>query len=136
MVAYAALWHLLGKIRFVGDRRGRQAHRGRALETRTGRLYFGFLLGLGVFTHMTTPFVYAELLVIAVGGPVLVAVAVGLGFAVGRSIPAVIGLGLRNRSLKPSDISCAVVIPTSADRVVGTATGVVAFALLAVMTMT
>lgn len=135
IVVAGAIWHLRGQLRFPGDRQGRQANRERALLTGSGRVYFGFLLGLGVFTHMTTPFVYVMLVVIAAAGRVPIAFAAGIGFGVGRSAPALGGLLMRAKSWNPGRASCTIVAQSRLDRIGGLAAGGLALVLLARLTI-
>lgn len=124
VILLAILWHALGHARFPGDRNGWQASRERALITRTGRLYFGFLLGLGVFTRMTTPLVYALLLAVAASGSASLAVAAGLGFGLGRSIPAFAGVGAGRASGDAVTVSRQILMQGRVvDRLAGVATG-------------
>jgi hypothetical protein len=83
----AALWHLLGKRRFLLDRQLVQARRSIAGRGWIGTAYFGWILGLTMFTQMTTPVVQAIAVSCAAAGPVF-AMATGLGFGVARSVDA------------------------------------------------
>ena len=70
------------------------------MSMRVGRVYFGYLLGLGVVTHLTTPLVYALLALSAAAGW-QVALALGIGFGLGRSLLAVAGAVLVDRGRRP-----------------------------------
>jgi hypothetical protein len=83
-------------------------------------LYFGFLLGLGVLTRLTTPLVYALLLVVAASGSASLAVGAGLGFALGRSIPALAGIAATPNA---TAVSHWILVRGRVDRLVGVATG-------------
>ena len=125
MLAVLALaWHLSGRVGFPFDRSGVQANRGWAMSTRLGRVYFGYLLGLGVITHLTTPLVYALLALSAAAGW-QAALALGIGFGLGRSLLAVAGAVLVDRGGDPGEISTRIITPGTLDRWVGVLGGVV-----------
>lgn len=93
-IALASLvWHLRRRLQFVGDRRGFQARRDLAVRPPLGLYYFGALLGFGFLTTMSTPLVYAGA-AIAFASPVAVGLLYGAGFALGRSVPAIVGVAL------------------------------------------
>jgi hypothetical protein len=121
VAAYAFVWHARDARAFRGSLSGIQANRRLATQTRAGRLYFGFLLGFGLATYMTTPLVYSlALYVAALGMPAgLVA---GAGFGLGRSRPIVTGLRARGR-LTPAAVAAQFACLTGADRVIGCAIG-------------
>jgi hypothetical protein len=132
VVLLSILWHAVGHFRFPGDRHGLQANRDRALMTRTGRLYFGFLLGLGVLTRLTTPLVYALLLVVAASRSASLALAAGLGFGLGRTIPAFVGVAVVGASRDVFAASHRILMQGRLDRLAGVATGS-ALALLLIL---
>jgi hypothetical protein len=93
-IALASMvWHLGRRMQFVGDRRGFQARRDLAVRPPLGLYYFGALLGFGFLTTMSTPLVYAGA-AIAFASPISLGVLYGAGFALGRSIPAIVGVAL------------------------------------------
>lgn len=132
VVFLAIMWHAFGYSTFPGDRHGWQAHRERALLTRSGRLYFGMLLGLGVFTRMTTPLVYALILAVATSAPAALAVVAGVGFGFGRSIPAFVGVIANAASRDALALNQWILTRSRFDRMAGIATGS-ALALLLVV---
>jgi hypothetical protein len=83
----ALIWHVRDRKRFVLDRHPVQADRVLAGSGWHGTAYFGWILGISIYTQMATPLVQA-----------LVALAAVLGVPFG--ILAGIGLGLA-RSLAP-----------------------------------
>jgi hypothetical protein len=105
---------------FPLDRSGVQANRAWAMSTRGGRVYFGYLLGLGVVTHMTTPLVYALLALSAAGGW-QAGLALGLGFGLGRSLLAIAGAVLVDRGGDPGEVSTRIITPGALDRWAGVA---------------
>jgi hypothetical protein len=118
LAVLALAWHVRGGAGFPFDRSGVQANRGWAMSTRLGRVYFGYLLGLGVITHLTTPLVYALLALSAAAGW-HVALALGVGFGLGRSVLAVAGAVLVDRGGDPGEISTRIITPGALDRWVG-----------------
>ena len=133
LAALALVWHLSGGTGFPFDRSGVQANREWAMATRVGRVYFGYLLGVGVITHLTTPLVYALLALSAAAGW-QAALALGIGFGLGRSLLAVAGAVLVDRGGDPGEISTRIITPGAVDRWVGavSAIAVVAVAVTAV----
>lgn len=133
LAALALVWHLTGRTGFAFDRSGVQANRGWAMSTRGGRVYFGYLLGLGVVTHLTTPLVYALLALAAAGGG-QVAITLGVGFGLGRSLLAIAGAVLVDRMGDPGDVSTRIITAGMLDRWVGAAgaIAVVGVAIVAV----
>ena len=129
----ALIWHLSGRTGFPFDRSGVQANRAWATSMRVGRFYFGYLLGLGVITHLTTPLVYVLLALSAAAGW-HVALALGVGFGLGRSLVAGAGAVLVDRGGDPDEISARIITPGAVDRWVGvvSALAVVAVAVTAV----
>jgi len=83
----ALIWHIRGRKRFAFDRYPVQADRVLAGSGWHGTAYFGWILGISIYTQMATPLVQA-----------LVGLAAVLGVPFG--IVAGIGLGLA-RSLAP-----------------------------------
>jgi hypothetical protein len=122
-LAYGSLWHARGYTHFPGDRQRIQADRERALATRSGRVYFGALLGFGVLTRLTTPLVYALLAVAAAGKTPWVAIAAGLGFASGRSLLAVAGAVAARWTLRPADVASRITAKGYSDRILGMVAG-------------
>jgi hypothetical protein len=120
LAALALVWHLSGSSGFPLDRSGVQANRAWAMSTRGGRVYFGYLLGLGLATHLTTPLVYA-LLALAAAGGWQVALALGVGFGLGRSLLALAGAVLVDRMGDPGDLSTRIITAGMLDRWVGAA---------------
>jgi hypothetical protein len=131
LAVFALAWHLRGGGGFPFDRSGVQANREWATSTRLGRVYFGYLLGLGVITHLTTPLVYALLALSAATGW-QVALALGAGFGLGRSLLAVAGAVLVERGGDPGDVSTRIITPGALDRWVGVLGAVVVVGAVAV----
>lgn len=133
LAVLALVWHLSGRTGFPFDRSGVQANREWAMATRVGRVYFGYLLGVGVITHLTTPLVYALLALSAAAGW-QAALALGIGFGLGRSLLAVAGAVLVDRGGDAGEISARIITPGAVDRWVGavSAIAVVAVAVTAV----
>lgn len=126
LAAYGLAWSAAGARRFPASRAGWQANRRIAMEARLGRVYFGAILGLGVWTQMTTPLVYA-LVAYATAVRLPVALLAGVGFGLGRSRPLVTGLRARG-GLTPAAVAARFTNPSKCDRLVGCA---VAAAMLA-----
>ena len=133
LAALALVWHLRGHAGFPLDRSGVQANRAWAMSTRLGRVYFGYVLGLGVITHLTTPLVYALLALSAAAGW-QVALALGIGFGLGRSLLAIAGAVLVDRGGDPGELSTRIITPGHVDRWAGAVVGlaVVGVAIAAV----
>lgn len=133
LAVLALVWHLSGRTGFPFDRSGVQANREWAMSTRVGRVYFGYLLGVGVITHLTTPLVYALLALSAAAGW-QAALVLGIGFGLGRSLLAVAGTVLVDRGGDPGEISTRIITPGAVDRWVGavSALAVVAVAITAI----
>ncbi len=87
----AGLWHGLGRRSFPGDRHALQANRRLASRGPVGLIYFGGLLSVGLLTEMTTPLVYGGVSFCLWAGPTVGAL-YGGGFALGRAVPAMIGV--------------------------------------------
>jgi hypothetical protein len=82
LCARGAIWHLKPPGRFRLDRYPRQAARSLAGQGWAGTAYFGWILGVSVYTQMATPLVQALAAVTAVLGPQFgLAAGVGLGLA-------------------------------------------------------
>jgi hypothetical protein len=78
----AGIWHWRRCRRFKLDRYDRQAARNLAGQGIVGQAYFGWILGVTVYTQMVTPLVQALVLqAAALGVPFGLAVGVGLGAA-------------------------------------------------------
>lgn len=122
-------WYARSFVRFPGDRESVQALKQRALFGRFGRLYFGFLLGIGVLTSMTTPLVYVLLFVEASLHPAW-AIAAGVGFGIGRSVPALAGVTIGGRIGGPGAAAARITTRTHADRLVGCASSAALIALV------
>jgi hypothetical protein len=78
----AVIWHARRRRRFTLDLYGRQAARNLAGQGLIGQAYFGWILGVTVYTQMVTPLM--QVLVFqaaALGVPFGLAVGVGLGTA-------------------------------------------------------
>lgn len=118
LAVLALVWHLRGRDGFPLDRSGVQANRAWAMSTRGGRVYFGYLLGLGVVTHLTTPLVYA-LLALAAASGWQIALALGVGFGLGRSLLAIAGALLVERAGDPGEVSTRIITPGGLDRWAG-----------------
>ena len=118
LAALALVWHLRGHAGFPLDRSGVQANRAWAMSTRLGRVYFGYLLGLGVITHLTTPLVYALLALSAAAGW-QVGLALGIGFGLGRSLLAIAGAALVDRGGDPGELSTRIITAGAVDQWVG-----------------
>lgn len=83
----ALVWHLRGRTRFSLDRYGVQAARNRAGIGWVGQAYFGWILGVTVYTQMATPLVQALVALVAASGTT-VGVACGIGLGCARSVAA------------------------------------------------
>lgn len=106
----AAAWHISGLRTFPGGRHDRHANRAWAHSGRVGQLYFGALMGAGLFTQMSTPLIYPTLLLSAAGSWKWV-LAAGVGFGLGRSGPAVAGALLAERHLNAHSVFLAMTRP-------------------------
>lgn len=109
LFALCLYWHLNPKTRFRFNRQSVQANKDLARRTRWGALYFGGLLGTGVMTEMSTPLVWAGILLGATSGIVL-AIAYAAGFALGRTSPALAATAGIGRRVGPSMIANFVII--------------------------
>ena len=128
LAVLALIWHLSGRTGFPFDRSGVQANREWAMSTRVGRVYFGYLLGVGVVTHQTTPLVYALLALSAAAGW-QAALALGIGFGLGRSLLAVAGAVMVDRGGDPGEISTRILTPGAVDRWVGAVSAIAVVAV-------
>lgn len=81
----SAFWYLSGRTYLRFGRNGWQARREAAFKGSLGKLYFGFVLGIGLLTEMSTPLVWAGLGVAFALTPAQAAL-YGFGFAFGRSL--------------------------------------------------
>lgn len=78
----AVIWHARGRSRFKLNLYGRQAARNLAGQGLMGQAYFGWILGVTVYTQMVTPLVQTLVFqAAALGVPFGLAVGVGLGTA-------------------------------------------------------
>lgn len=114
----ALIVHALGVPFTRFARHGRQSIRSIAFAGRTGRLYFGALLGVGVATHMTTPLVWASLFLAAVEGPHWALIA-GLAFGLGRAVPAIAGAVVTGRRWLPGRVTATLLGYERAARAMG-----------------
>jgi hypothetical protein len=97
LAARAGVWHLRRARRFAGDRNSVQAHRTRAGSGWPGTAYFGWILGVSIYTQMATPLVLALAALAGVlGAPFSIAAGTGLGLA--RSLAPWRGALTRGRS--------------------------------------
>lgn len=108
VVALVLFWYLLRASRFPGSLQGRQANRELA-RSRPGVLYFGMLLGTGLFTQMSTPLVFAGLALSLAEGAAWGAL-FGVGFGLGRSAPALAGPFLAASAVSPVTAANAVTV--------------------------
>lgn len=108
IVALVLAWYLLRASRFPGSLEGRQANRELA-RSKPGVLYFGMLLGTGLFTQMSTPLVYAGLALSLAEGAAWGAL-FGVGFGLGRSAPAFAGAFLGADAVGPGTVANAVTL--------------------------
>jgi hypothetical protein len=117
----ALIWHIRGRRRFALDRFSVQADRVLAGSGWHGVAYFGWILGVSIYTQMTTPLVQALVGLAAVlGVPFGIVAGIGLGLA--RSLAPWRGALARGRS------SPAVVV----DRYIAKRTSGTSFRLLGV----
>lgn len=86
LAGWSIWWHAAGKMLFPGDRSGIQANKAVARAGWIGKLYFGFVLGLGFLTRIATPLWYAIPLACA-SIALAPAIALGAGAGLGRSWP-------------------------------------------------
>lgn len=91
MSLFSGGWHVRQRMRFPCDRQGLQARRDLTMRGLLGLFYFGALLGFALLTAISTPLVYAGLAFAFSAGP-WVGGSYGIGFAIGRSAPALIGV--------------------------------------------
>lgn len=108
LLALSLLWYARRAQLFPGSRGGRQANRELA-RSKPGLVYFGALLGVGLFTQMSTPLVYAGAAASLSQGTTWGAL-FGFGFGLGRSAPALAGPFLATRDLTPATVANAVVV--------------------------
>lgn len=85
MAIRAGVWHIFGRRRFLLDRQLVQARRRLAGYGWIGTAYFGWILGLTLFTEIMTPVVQAVAALCSVEGLAFGAAA-GVGFGLARSI--------------------------------------------------
>lgn len=124
------LWYTCGARSFPGSREGRQANRELA-RSKLGVIYFGVLLGFGLATQVSTPLFYAGTMAALAEGSLWGAL-YGLGFGLGRSAPALTGVLLAERGLRPIVIAHAVSTRFQrASRIVGVVISVTALTLFA-----
>jgi len=71
-------------------------------------IYFGALLGVGVLTEMSTPLVWAGVVYSAAAG-LPWAIMYGLGFGLGRSMPALAAVPVYGRDINYGDVAALVV---------------------------
>jgi len=118
----ALIWHIRDRERFTLDRYPVQADRVLAGSGWHGTAYFGWILGVSVYTQMATPLVPALVALAAVLGiPFGIAAGIGLGLA--RSLAPWQGALARGRS------DPAVIV----DRYIGKRTSGMSFRLLGVI---
>jgi cytochrome c biogenesis protein CcdA len=118
VLAVSLLWHAAGSSHMKFAQHSRQSNRGWAFNRRRGRLYFGALMGIGIATHMTTPLVYASILLAASKGPSW-ALTAGVGFGLGRSVPAIAAVFLGRRVRTPATVAITLLGHEPAARVLG-----------------
>lgn len=104
LATYGVGWHAKRSRCEPWARPGVQARRSLAKRNRRGVTYFGSLLGVGILTEMTTPLVIAGFL-LAGAWPAPQALVYGLGFGIGRSAPAYVGLFLDDRRANAGSIA-------------------------------
>jgi hypothetical protein len=118
----ALIWHIRDRKRFALDRYPVQADRVLAGSGWHGTAYFGWILGVSVYTQMATPLVQALVALAAVlGVPFGIAAGIGLGLA--RSLASWQG------ALAPGRSDPAVIV----DRYIGKRTSGVSFRLFGVI---
>lgn len=90
LAAVGTAHYLVGNrpVRFAGT--GRQANRDLAMSGPMGLVYFGWVLGLGVLTAVSTPLVWSGVALSAANGWQWGAV-FGISFGLGRSVIGVAG---------------------------------------------
>lgn len=111
-------WYIIRRPRFRWSRQDNQANRALAYSGALGQLYFGTLMGVGILTQMSTPLVYASLLGAASEG-VAWALVAGVGFGLGRSMPAVAGAAVGEYASNPHSLYLALTRPRRTARTIG-----------------
>lgn len=102
-------WHWRGRSRFHFSRQSVQANHELARRGRRGAAYFGGLLGVGVLTEMSSPLVWTSLVYAAVTG-VSTAASYAVGFALGRSTPALAAAVWVGATTDPHEVTIYVVV--------------------------
>ena len=129
--AFCLCWHAFGFVKVPLGRESIQANKQWARKGPRGLFYFGALLGIGLLTQMASPLVLAGAFVAASSG-LWWAVAYGLGFGAGRSVPvlsgAISGLG----KLDPGQLAARTIRRrlTWASRLAGSIASLLALGLL------
>ena len=94
---YCLMWHARGRAQVPFGRRSIQANKS-LVRGVPGLLYFGALLSTGILTEMSTPLVWAGIVYsLAAGLPA--ALYYGIGFGVGRSVPALAAVPAYRRDI-------------------------------------
>ena len=127
LIVGSLCWHATrGWPAFLARRFENQANRSWAQSGALGQVYFGLLMGVGVLTQVATPLLYVGL---AVAGTVGVgwAISCGVGFGLGRSVPAVAGAAMGMKR-SPAEVFGATFQGATLFRWVG-AGGTIAFAV-------
>jgi hypothetical protein len=99
-------WHIEHSGLVPFGRRSIEAN-GRLVRGRPGLIYFGALLGVGILTEMSTPLVWAGVVYSAAAG-LPWAVMYGLGFGLGRSMPALAAVPVYGRDIDYGDVAALV----------------------------
>lgn len=116
LLAFAGsfVWHLAGRRRVPWGHEHVQARRDLALRGVEGKLYFGAILGIGLLTDMATPLVYGgAALALSLGA--FNGATYGVGFGLGRAIPAWFAAGL-GRRFSPGTVAARMIGATSVAR--------------------
>ncbi len=87
LLLYSAYWHAAGRSNVPMGRERFQARRDWVRRGRRGLVYFGAVLGVGLLTEMSTPLVYAGA-ALSAGTGGFRGLAYGIGFGLGRAMPA------------------------------------------------
>jgi hypothetical protein len=130
---WACQWYLRGRYHLPGGRQAVQANRNLAVRGPAGMLYFGALLGVGLLTEMSTPLVYAGA-ALSLSQGIGWGALYGVGFGLGRSVPALAAALIPRRDISPAAIARTMAFTNrERSRWLGLATsaGVLAFAVTA-----
>lgn len=106
--ALCLIWHARSGVSMSFWRRSIQANRALVRGAR-GLLYFGALLGIGIFTEVATPLVWAGAfysLAAGIPGGLLY----GTGFGLGRSAPALAAVFVARRDVDYGAIADLIVV--------------------------